>query len=591
MKTTQFIASHIKPYRIYIAGILLGTFLLVIDSTLKPFLLKRFIDIVSHQKSENIWLVFMYYAILQSLLVSAWLLIDYCLTKYTNKFRLTVADVFMNKLYDYPYTFYQKNLTGTLTAKCNDAFQYLPEIIFTIINTFFYFILLLIVSLILLFFVSPFFAISMIIWTILFFSISYFTTKKVIKLNKQYAEEKATTIGLINDYLANIMTIKLFSNKTFEHERFNELQKPFLEISYKKGIYTTQFYALLNTLTWIYTLSVIAALILGYKYGIVTPGDFALVIMTNLNIINTLTQLSFIFRSFIKDLTAVSKAIELLDYKNNTLVDSPNAQTLACPHGNISFQQVKFGYKDGETLFQNKSIDIKAGEKVGLVGYSGGGKTTFVNLILRLYDVTEGAILIDNQDIREVTQDSLRSKIAIIPQDPLLFHRSVMDNIRYGRITATDQEVIAAAKEAHAHDFIIRLSDGYDTLVGERGTKLSGGQRQRIAIARAILKNAPILILDEATSQLDSITERLIQESLWKLMENKTTIIVAHRLSTLLHMDRILVFEKGKIVEDGTHAQLVNHNGLYRHLWNLQAGIPVEDKNTDEGILPGNQGN
>ena len=209
-------------------------------------------------------------------------------------------------------------------------------------------------------------------------------------------------------------------------------------------------------------------------------------------------------------------------------------------------------------------MTIEAGQKVGLVGYSGGGKSTFVNLILRLFDVTDGHILIDGQDIRNVTQDSLRSNIAMIPQDPSLFHRTLMENIRYGRIEATDEEVIEAAKKAHAHEFISKLPQGYESPVGERGVKLSGGQRQRIAIARAILKNAPILILDEATSQLDSVTESDIQESLWELMQGKTTIVIAHRLSTLLHMDRIIVFDQGKIVEDGTHTEFLRTMGYIK---------------------------
>jgi len=193
-------------------------------------------------------------------------------------------------------------------------------------------------------------------------------------------------------------------------------------------------------------------------------------------------------------------------------------------------------------------------------------------LIMRLYDVTDGCIMIDGKNIRDVTQDSLRENIAVIPQDPSLFHRTIMENIRYGRINATDEEVIEATKKAHAHDFITCLADGYNSLVGERGIKLSGGQRQRIAIARAIVKNAPILILDEATSQLDSVTEALIQESLWTLMQNKTTIVIAHRLSTLLHMDRILVFEGGNIVEDGSHSDLLLKNNLYKKLWDAQVG-------------------
>jgi ATP-binding cassette subfamily B protein len=261
---------------------------------------------------------------------------------------------------------------------------------------------------------------------------------------------------------------------------------------------------------------------------------------------------------------------------------SANGRVLHCTTGHITFDKVKFHYKDTKPLFENKSIEIEAGQKVGLVGYSGGGKSTFVHLILRLYDVTHGSILIDGQDIKSVSQDSLRENIAMIPQDPSLFHRSLRENIRYGRIDATDEEVMEAAKKAHAHEFIEKLPQGYDALVGERGVKLSGGQRQRIAIARAILKNAPILIMDEATSQLDSLTEALIQESLWQLMEHKTTLVIAHRLSTLLHMDRILVFDQGKIVEDGNHNDLLSKGGLYKNLWNAQVGGFLGDKQPQE---------
>jgi ATP-binding cassette subfamily B protein len=254
------------------------------------------------------------------------------------------------------------------------------------------------------------------------------------------------------------------------------------------------------------------------------------------------------------------------------LRDKPQAKPLRVKAGQIEFQNVHFCYQGNNPLFQNKSIFIMPGEKVGLVGYSGGGKSTFINLILRLYDVSSGAILIDDHNIQDVTQDSLRNAIALIPQDPVLFHRSLMDNIRYGREHATDAQVIAAAKAAHAHAFIEQLPEGYQSLVGERGVKLSGGQRQRIAIARAILKDAPILILDEATSQLDSVTENDIQASLHQLMSNKTTLVIAHRLSTLLHMDRILVFDQGMIVEMGSHQELMRKRGLYKTLLEAQVG-------------------
>ncbi|MBD0387511.1 MAG: ATP-binding cassette domain-containing protein, partial [Nostoc sp. C3-bin3] len=223
-----------------------------------------------------------------------------------------------------------------------------------------------------------------------------------------------------------------------------------------------------------------------------------------------------------------------------------------------------------------------------LVGFSGSGKSTFVNLILRVFDPQSGQIIIDGVDIRDMTQEALHAQISLIPQDPSLFHRTLMENIRYGRLDATDEEVIKAARKAHAHDFIAQIKEGYHSLVGERGVKLSGGQRQRIAIARVILKDAPILILDEATSSLDSITEKAIQDTLDLVMNEKTVIVVAHRLSTIAHLDRILVFDQGRIVEDGTHSQLLANGGAYYRLWKMQAGgfLPVKANNQNVSQLP-----
>jgi ATP-binding cassette subfamily B protein len=246
--------------------------------------------------------------------------------------------------------------------------------------------------------------------------------------------------------------------------------------------------------------------------------------------------------------------------------------------GRIDFKDVGFSYGEAhDPLFKRLSFVIKPGEHVGLVGHSGGGKSSLVQLLSRVMDINSGEILIDGQDIKNLRQRDLRKAIAYVPQEPLLFHRSLMENIRYGRPEATDEEVIAVAKMAHAHDFIEKLSEGYGTLVGERGVKLSGGQRQRVAIARAMLKNAPILVLDEATSALDSESEILIQDALWKLMEGRTSIVIAHRLSTIQKMDRIIVLEDGKIAEQGSHKELLAKNGTYAKLWAHQSGGFLED--------------
>lgn len=581
MRVLRFIIEAAKPYWAYLLGIFFAMCLFTVDSTLKPFLVKQFIDVVSGRLEANIWTIFVLYAFLQFMLVSVWTLSDYCITRYTAKFRLGVAERFMERLYDCPYDFFQNQIAGSLTSKINDAFQHLPHLMFTMINPFGYFFLLIIISLVLLASVSPIFAISMAIWVGLFFVVTFFSMKKSVLINANYAKEKSKIIGVAADYLSNMISVKLFANRKFELSRFIKLQKQFIAIAERGGFYHTWLYTFLGILTSFYAVGFVAVLILGYQNGYVSPGDFALVIMTNFNIINTLFQLSHTLRDFVANWGAVDQAILLLE-SYVLHIDKPDANTLKVPKGQITFKNVKFHYKGTEPLFQNKSIEIKAGQKVGLVGYSGGGKSTFVNLILRLFNVNEGAILIDGQNICDVTQDSLRSAIAMIPQDPSLFHRSFMDNIRYGRVGATDKEVVKAAKQAHAHEFISKFPQGYKSLVGERGVKLSGGQRQRIAIARAILKNAPILVLDEATSQLDSITENMIQESLWKLMQGKTTIVIAHRLSTLLHTDRILVFDKGKIIEDSNHGELLSKDGLYKTLWDAQVGGFLGGKSEDD---------
>jgi ATP-binding cassette subfamily B protein len=310
-------------------------------------------------------------------------------------------------------------------------------------------------------------------------------------------------------------------------------------------------------------------LITGIKNQTITSGDFALILILNISIVNSLNNLSRNIREFAKSFGKVSQGLYIIN-SILEIQDTEDAKDIVIKKGEILFEKVQFNYNNSNPIFNDKSVKIHSGQKLGLVGYSGSGKSTFVNLILRLFDVTQGKILIDSQDIRDISQASLRQAIGVIPQDLSLFNRTLMENIRYGRMNASDTEVIEAAKRAHAHEFILSLPEGYQTLVGERGVKLSGGERQRVAIARAILKNAPILILDEATSQLDSVTEHAIQKSLENLMQGKTTIVIAHRLSTILHMDRILVFDKGQIVQDGKHANLMAEEGLYKTLWDGQ---------------------
>jgi ATP-binding cassette subfamily B protein len=310
--------------------------------------------------------------------------------------------------------------------------------------------------------------------------------------------------------------------------------------------------------------------------GEISVAEFVVASTTTLLIINEARNLSRRFLEFFEYVGNVSNGVHTI-VKPHEVVDQPDAQRMPIERGRIEFRDVSFGYSNEQLIFQHLNVTIPAGQRVGLVGFSGSGKSTFVSLILRLYDPQGGKILIDGHDIRALTQDSLHSQLSLIPQDPNLFHRTLMENIRYGRLDATDEEVVDAARKAHADGFIRNIKDQYSSLVGERGVKLSGGQRQRIAIARVVVKNAPILILDEATSSLDSITEQAIQETLNEVMQGKTVIVVAHRLSTIAHLDRILVFDQGRIVEDGTHEELLALEGSYHRLWSRQAGGFVLD--------------
>ena len=305
------------------------------------------------------------------------------------------------------------------------------------------------------------------------------------------------------------------------------------------------------------------------KIGKIDTTQFIFVNGLFLNVSYTVFNMSWAYNNVSRMLGNVISALETLDV-DPEIVDDKNAIKLQVKKANILFDNVSFAYPNRDVLFDKLNLKIKAGEKVGLVGLSGSGKSTFIKLISRYYDVQSGGIKINNHDIRKVTQESLHKNIATIPQDVCLFNRTLMENIRYGDVKADDKQVVEAAKKAYADIFINNFAKKYQTKVGDRGVVLSGGERQRIAIARAILKNSPILVFDEATSALDSQSEIHIQKSLHNLMKGKTVLAIAHRLSTLREMDRILVFEKGKIVEDGTHEELINKNGVYAKLYGMQ---------------------
>jgi ATP-binding cassette subfamily B protein len=310
-------------------------------------------------------------------------------------------------------------------------------------------------------------------------------------------------------------------------------------------------------------------LVKGKNEGWITIGDFILVTRITLGVVEFLWKFTREFAKFTKSLGSINNALETIQLIEDFLQTSQKA-LLQIQKGEIIFQEVSFHYSESESLFENLELKIPGGQKIGIVGYSGAGKTSLANRLLRLFDPVRGAVLIDNQDIRTISDESFYAAVTTIPQEPILFHRSIYENIAYGSSDVTKEQVIQAAQNAYIHDFISLLRDGYDTLVGERGVKLSGGQKQRIVIARAFLKNSPILILDEATSQIDTLTEKTIQASLKKLFQSKTVIVIAHRISTLHLMDRVIVLDAGRVVGDGTHGDLLKQCELYAKLWKNQ---------------------
>ncbi|MSO13384.1 putative ABC transporter ATP-binding protein [Rickettsiales endosymbiont of Trichoplax sp. H2] len=491
---------------------------------------------------------------------------DWCSIKYLFKFQSYIVSRFIDNIDQYAYSFFQNHTSGTILAKAQDVFNLIPTIIGTVIYQFIYIVFSTLITLIFLAQVHILFVVVMLIWMSIFFIITYFGIKKVRPITSEFAETRSKIWGHLSDYLSNILNVKCFVMSSWENSKLSNISQIFISKAEQQGYFLMKFYVIQGVIVSIYTIGFLIGLIYLHREGIISPGDFALVFMLNFTLFTNLYNLSYNLQEFIINCGTVNQALKILELPKE-VQDKPDATKLVLTKGEIEFSNVQFNYKGTTELFKNKSIIIKGGQKVSLVGHSGGGKTTFSNLILRLFDVTSGEILIDGQNIKKVTQDSLRAAISIIPQESLLFHRTIEENIGYGNLNASEYEIIEAAKKAHAHEFIKKLPYGYKSLIGERGGKLSGGQRQRIVIARAILKNAPIVILDEATSQLDLETENKIQESLKELMKGKTSIVIAHRLSTLLGMDRVLVFEHGKIIKDGTYEELfVNKSSIYKRL-------------------------
>ena len=572
----HFIFSMMKPYKWHIVGQIGVALFFATNLTLRPYLLKEIIDSLRVIQPESIftvlWKPISLYMLTSILIVLVYRIYDYIWMKFNSSLRKKVAQTLTSYMMQHSYHFYQNQFVGSLGSKIKEVMNGTPDIIKILIDSFLSKTLATFFSIYLLFSVQPRFACFMVVWIIIFTLGSYKFTFKARKYSQEASEANSLTLGTIVDMLGNMMAVRLFTGKKKESLKINNRLDQLVQKLLQRDHYFLKINAFQGVSFIIYQFFCIYYLVLGFKNNSLSAGDFVLVLTLNNSMIDSLWSLSMDIGNFSEKLGNIREGLSIF-FAPLDIKDKENASELKITQGEIIFERVTFHYNENQLLFKNLSLTIPGGQKVGLVGYSGSGKTSFVHLILRLFEVESGKIMIDGQDISQVTQKSLHKSIGMIPQDPSLFHRSLEENIGYGKEGATLEEIIKASQKACAHEFISRLPEGYNSQVGERGIKLSGGQRQRIAIARAILKNAPILIMDEATSQLDSLTETEIQESFWTLMQGKTTLIIAHRLSTLLHMDRIIVFHEGEIVEEGSHHELLAKiDGRYKMLWDAQIG-------------------
>lgn len=583
----SFVLRAIRPFKWLIGGQIFVAIVWAIDISLRPYIIKVILNVIAdsprNEVVEKLWLPAGLYLLVSVIVVIVFAYYDWLALKLFPGIKKTVGMALMDRMMDHSHQMYQNQFTGGLSNKISDVMNGVATIVRIFIDKFFSQTLSLFIAVYTVWSVDIKFAFGLLIWVIIFLTISLGTAPRTRELSDTAAVARTHLMGHIVDIFSNMMSVRLFSTKNTEHANLDNMMENYVKGEQKRDRFFMNVHAIQGFCFIIFQAICLWWLVKGIEAETMTAGDFALILSINIAMVDHLWIISHDVKEFAENLGNVTQGLRIVTAPIE-IPDKPNAKNISLSKGKIVFDNVRFHYKGTEPLFKNKSITINPGQKVGLVGFSGSGKTTFVNLILRLFDVTGGAILIDGQDIRDITQKSLRKAIAMIPQEPTLFNRTLMENIRYGKMNATEKEVITAAEKAHAHDFIRLIPEKYQVMVGERGVKLSGGQRQRIAIARAILKNSPILILDEATSQLDSMTETLIQESLWYLMEKKTCLVIAHRLSTLLHMDRIIVFDRGKIVQDGTHEDLMNQPGLYKSLWEAQIGgfLPSEDDEDSE---------
>ncbi|OTG87471.1 hypothetical protein B9T31_02915 [Acinetobacter sp. ANC 4558] len=572
----KFILLALKRLKWWLPIILILQILSTICAVLIPYSLGTIISIITNRSHDVLqasvfWLPLILFTLVNIGEVAFGRLAGFMRVYVAPLQRSWVSSEMFAYLQHHSQRFLNQNFAGALASRISETAMSCNMITWAIVFDFFPVILTMAFSIGILYFVSWELSLFILLWSILFLFISYKLAKKSQFYSKKFAAARSETVGCMVDVVSNLALVKYFARSAFERHvlhRFleKEVKSARKSFGYNEFLQLFQFSA--AVLLKVGVLIIAIQLWLHHRINV---GDLVMSITLAFTIIAEAKNISRRFLDIFEFIGNIENGVRSI-IQPHDLVDHQQAYAIEVHQPTIEFKNVTFGYKDHQKIFDQFNLKIKAGEKVGLVGFSGSGKSTFINLIMRMYDVKSGAILIDNQDIKEVTLNSLHQVISYIPQDSSLFHRSLAENIRYGRLNATQAEIETVAKQACAHEFISQLDQGYSTIAGERGVNLSGGQRQRIAIARALINEAPILIMDEATASLDSLTESEIQKALIPLMEDRTCIVIAHRLSTVANLDRIIYLKDGQVIEDGSPQELLsNQHGAFKYLWDNQS--------------------
>ena len=547
-----------------------------------PLYFKEFFDILtSGQSREAIYnsLIAVLIAIagLEFLQWVLWRSTAFSSTYFQSKVLADLSNSCFKYLHGHSFSYFSNNFTGSLVKRVNYFVRSFEDIADKITWDFIPLVVSISVITAVLVWKNFILGLAVIVWILVFLTVNLFFTRYKLKYDIKRSEAQTEASGFLADTITNSGNVKLFCGQQREVNSFAKLNEKILKLRIFTWNLDEIFNAFQTFLMILLEIGIFYFAIRLWKEGLFTVGDFVLLQSYVLIVIIKIWDFGKMIRRTYQSLADAGEMTVMLNTPHE-IVNVPKAKELNLSRTGIEFEKVSFYYHKTRKVFKDFNLFLKPRERVALIGPSGAGKTTVIKLLLRNYDVASGRILIGGQDIAKITQESLWKNISLVPQDPILFHRTLMENIRYGKPKATNEEVIKASKLAYCHQFINILPNEYDTYVGERGIKLSGGERQRVAIARAILRDAPILVLDEATSSLDSHSESLIQDALDKLMRNKTVIVIAHRLSTIVKMDRIIYIDDGKIIEEGTHEELLRKNkGQYRKLWELQAGGFIAD--------------